>query len=112
VELLVGLPRLEAVFVSYTDITDRALVALSKIPTIQGIGCGANNITDSGLEPLTGLKRLGYLDVNTSKQITDRAFEYIDRMENLRQLNVAWTSMTPEAVEAFKRRRPDCRVQP
>lgn len=112
VELLVGLPRLEAVYVSYTDITDRALAALARIPTIQGIGCGANDITDAGLEHLTGLKRLGYLDVNTSKRITDRAFEHIDRMENLRQLHVAWTSVTPEAVEAFKKRRPDCRVQP
>lgn len=112
VELLVGLPRLEAVYVSYTDITDRALAALARIPTIQGIGCGANDITDAGLEHLTGLKRLGYLDVNTSKRITDRVFEHIDRMENLRQLHVAWTSVTPEAVEAFKKRRPECRVQP
>jgi serine/threonine protein kinase len=111
-ELLVGLPRLESVYVAYTDITDRALTALARRPTIEGIGCGANNITDAGLEPLTGLKRLGFLDLNTTKQITDRAFDHLDRMENLRQLNVAGTSVSPEAVEAFKRRRPECRVQP
>ena len=110
VELLVGLTHLEAVNVAYTDITDRALELLSKIPTIQNIGCGANKITDAGLDNLTGLKRLGFLDVNTCKQITDRAFQHLDRIENLRQLNVARTSMTPEAVEEFKKRRPDCNV--
>jgi len=57
-ELLVGLPRLEAVYISYTDITDRTLAVLAQIPSIQGIGCGANSITDAGLEHLTGLKRL------------------------------------------------------
>lgn len=111
-ELLVGLPRLESVYVAYTDITDRALAVLARIPTIEGIGCGANNITDAGLKPLTGLERLGYLDINTCKRITDRAFEHIDRMENLRQLHVGRTSVTPEAVEAFKGRRPECQVEP
>lgn len=109
-ELLVGLPRLEAVYVSYTDITDRTLAVLAQIPSIQGIGCGANNITDAGLEHLTGLKRLGFLDVNTCKGITDQAFEHLDRMNNVRQLNLAWTSITPEAVEEFKKRRPECNV--
>jgi len=42
--------------------------------------------------------------------ITDRAIDHLDRMKNLRQLNVAWTSMTPDAVNAFKERRPECNV--
>ncbi len=111
-ELLVGLPRLESVYVAYTDITDRALATLARIPAIQGIGCGANDITDAGLKPLTGLERLAYLDINNCKRITDRAFEHIDRMENLRQLHVGRTSVTSEAVEAFKGRRPECQVEP
>ena len=66
------------------------------------------NITDAGLEHLTGLNPLGFLDVNTCKGITDQAFEDLNRNENLRQLNLAWTSTTQETVEAFKKRRPDC----
>jgi hypothetical protein len=31
-------------------------------------------------------------------------------MNNVRQLNLAWTSITPEAVEEFKKRRPECNV--
>ena len=110
VESLLGLIRLEAVYLSYTDITDRALATLAEIPTIQGLGIGANTISDEGLVPLTTLKRLVLLDLNTTPRLTDQAFQHLARIENLRQLNVAWTSMTAEGVEEFKRQKPECHV--
>ena len=110
VESLLGLIRLEAVYLSYTDITDRALATLAEIPTIQGLGIGENTISDEGLVPLTTLKRLVLLDLNTTPRLTDQAFQHLVRIENLRQLNVAWTSMTAEGVEEFKRQKPECHV--
>jgi hypothetical protein len=110
VESLLGLARLEAVYLSYTDITDRALATLAKIPTIQGLGIGANTISDDGLAPLASLKGLALLDLNTTPRLTDRAFQHLARIENLRQLNVAWTSTTTEGVEEFKRQKPECHV--
>ena len=110
VESLLGLIRLEAVYLSYTDITDRALATLAEIPTIQGLGVGANTISDEGLVPLTTLKRLVLLDLNTTPRLTDQAFQHLVRIENLRNVNVAWTSMTAEGVEEFKRQKPECHV--
>lgn len=88
----------------------RPLAVLAKIPTIRVFGCSANKITDAGLAHLTGMKHLAWMEVAACRGLTDRAFEHLDRIENLRYVSVVWTSFTEEAVEKFKKRRPECHV--
>jgi len=106
---LVGLSRLESLYLANTRITDDGMAAVGAIASLQGLGIGNTDITDAGIAHLTELKKLGYLNISNT-QITDSVFRYLVQMENLRQLHVTLNSVSQEAIETFKRQKPNCLV--
>jgi serine/threonine-protein kinase len=109
--MLVDLPRLQSLYVGYTQITDAGMEHVGRIASLHGLGCGGNKLTAKGLIPLANLKNLGFLDLNNCPLVTDEIFEHLMKMPNLRQLNLERTGVTPEAVERFRVARPECVVR-
>jgi len=109
--MLVGLPKLASLYVSYTEITDEGMKQLGEIGSLKGIGCGGNRVTAAGIAPLTKLSNLGYLDINNCPLVTDEVFDHLREIPTIRQLDLNRTSVTPEAVERFRASRPECVVK-
>jgi len=80
-EQVVGLPRLERYFASYTRITDRTPKLLSRMPSLERVtfdGCAA--VTTSGVAHLTRLPRLRELRVSGPQITADVATRFPSRV--------------------------------
>ena len=70
-EHIVGLPRLEKYFASYTRITDRTPEILSGMSSLERIGLvGCPGVTNAGIASLAGLPRLRELDLGGMQNVT------------------------------------------
>jgi len=109
-KLLVGLPRLESIYVAATNITDDGMRYVGSIPTLQNLGMGASKVSDNGIAELTRLKKLYFLALNNT-QVTDGVFQHLFQIENLRNLDLRLSRLSPESVDEFRRQRPLCLVR-
>ena len=109
--MFVGLPRLRTIYNAHTATTDEGMKSVGEIATLHGIGCGGNKITAEGIGHLTKLKFIRLLDVNDSPLITNDVFKHLYNMPSLREINLTATAVTLDAVNEFRAKRPDCRLQ-
>ena len=109
--MFVGLPRLRTIYNAHTATTDEGMKAIGEISTLHGLGGGGNKITATGIGHLTKLKFIRLLDVNDSPLITNDVFEHLYKMPSLREINLTATAVTLDAVNEFRAKRPDCRLQ-
>ena len=109
--MFVGLPRLRTIYNAHTATTDEGMKAIGEISTLHGLGCGGNKITAEGIGHLTKLKFIRLLDVNDSPLITNDVFKHLYNMPSLREINLTATGVTIDAVNEFRAKRPDCRLQ-
>ena len=91
-------------------ITDNGLARLKGLPRLAAVGVAWTDIGDQGIEHLSEIESLKLLDLNHTK-ITDASFENLLKLRQLSTLFIEGTAVSESAVQAFKRKRPDCRVQ-
>ncbi len=106
--ILEGMLFLQYLDVSYTDISDSALPALSVLPRLKELRLkGCSKITDAGIAHLQAVKPLRRLELSETG-ITDRGINYLRRcgLNELRILH-CW-GVTPRAIETIQ--RPGLRI--
>ncbi|KAL0140888.1 hypothetical protein V8B55DRAFT_1511305 [Mucor lusitanicus] len=86
---------------SYTYCTDSLIGDLARSNSTISVtklslrGCDV--ITDNGICALTGLKNLGYLDVNNCK-VTDKGLKSLENLHHLYHLNLSKTKITDQGI--------------
>ncbi|KAK4510806.1 uncharacterized protein ATC70_005240 [Mucor velutinosus] len=89
---------------SYTYCTDSLIGDLARSSSIISVtklslrGCDV--ITDNGIRALTGLKNLGYLDVNNCK-VTDKGLKSLENLHHLFHLNLSKTKITDQGIASM-----------
>jgi Leucine-rich repeat (LRR) protein len=107
---LAGLRELRVLDISQTRISSAGLRPLADLPKLERLSLWrAKRIDDRAAEHLARMRWLGTLDLSETN-VTDATLGELVVLENLRRLYLSGTKVTPEAVERFRRERPDCEV--
>jgi hypothetical protein len=102
-------PRLEALVVWSSGMTDAGLGQLARLRNLEEIELhGAMAVTDAGLAPLTALPKLRSLVL--SIPVTDAALVHVRNMPALRKLDLRMSDVTEAGVAALRRSRPDLKI--
>lgn len=83
-----------------------AMPALENLVFNEGI-----SVTDAALEHLKGAKKLKFLNLAENKNITDAALKPIEAIKSLQLLTLRGTNVTDAGVAAFKKARPEVKVE-
>jgi hypothetical protein len=92
-------------------ITDRGLVNLEYVPTVQDLVLCGTQITDAGLKHLGHLKDLKTLDVSGTR-ITGAGFGDLEHLEHLESLRMYETQVTEEGLRQLRKLKHLKRVLP
>jgi formylglycine-generating enzyme required for sulfatase activity/serine/threonine protein kinase/Leucine-rich repeat (LRR) protein len=125
-----GLTKLE---VSYSQVDDQGLAHLKGMSNLADLNLQGTRVTDAGLVHLKGLTKLMNIDLS-GPSVSDTGLVHLQRLPNLTQIGLhgaqvsdAWlkqlhgftklrnlilrdTKVTAEGITAFKKARPECRV--
>lgn len=88
-ESLVGLPRLQKLYLSDTAISDAGLMSVGKITTLENLELGGCAISNDGLAHLAGLSKLKLLKLsgkNGKCSVDDDGLEHLAGLSNLKVL--------------------------
>ena len=69
----------------------------------------SGKIDDTALPLVAAMKRLSFLDL-AETEVTDKGLEHLTGMKQLRQLFVGGTQVTAAGAEKFQRSHPTCLV--
>jgi hypothetical protein len=94
-----------AVDLRMTDVTDKDLVSLEGLKSLQHVSLSSSRITDAGLVHLKGLANLRRLDLDYDR-ISDAGLVHLEGLTNLRRLDLRVTRVTPAGVEGLQRKLP------
>lgn len=90
--------------------TDAKLVQLRPFPTIETLRLfGGSDLTDEGLKELKFLPNLRVLELGSSV-ITEGGLKTLAELPNLKELEIQTGKVGREAIEAFRKARPDVKV--
>jgi hypothetical protein len=106
---LADFPDLEGLNLSLIPITDHDLARLLLFPKLQRLDIPRAQITDKGAEILAQLTNLADLNIGGTG-ITDAGLAALSGLKNLRNLYLFGLALSIEAVNAFKKAAPNCRV--
>jgi hypothetical protein len=94
-------PNLKWLSLSLTDVTDRQLVVLQKLPRLETLVLeGTRRITGEGLGHLRGCKKLHTLSI-ADTNLGDDAMEQVGRLQTLRVLYIGRTKVGPRGLSAL-----------
>ena len=132
--LICQLPRLETLFFTQCDmsglnldeigscreLSDVAFFGVTQFPAneirkltvcpIRWITVVVSDMKDSDLECFLGLTKLEYLELRDNIGITDAGLEHLEKIPSLKILRLDNTSITPEGLKDFKKKRSDIEV--
>lgn len=108
-ELLGAFSDLEELNLIGSRITDSGLAQLKGLARLTSVGLAWTDIGDRGIEHLSEIGSLKSLDLNLTK-ITDASLGHLLKLRQLSTLFIVDTAVSGPAVQAFERKRPDCRV--
>lgn len=91
--LLKSLPRLRALQLGATQVTDGGLGPLRQLPHLEYVGIGGTGIGDRGLTYVGSLKTLKHL-VAPATKITDAGMVQLSSLTRLEALNISDTAIT------------------
>ncbi len=100
---------IHGIFLSYSTISDKGLIELAKIDTLNNILLDNTDITDRGIENLIKLKSLRYIDLSNTA-ITDRSLEILAQNTQLDRLIIGGCKLSKEALKSFRQKLPGCEV--
>jgi Leucine-rich repeat (LRR) protein len=134
IDNLTALTHLETLNMGGAQVTDAGMNQIEALTNLRALDLSLMEITAEGLAPVAKLPHLRRLNLWKSQRIDDEASAYLLKMENLQELDLGETAITDaaldrlkglkslkelfiggtdateQAVEAFRKARPDCRV--
>lgn len=87
-----------------------ALSALAAYPQLEALYLGETGLGDADLVRLKPLTRLALLDLNGLVGVTDRGVESLSSLKSLRFLDIRNTAITYPRVRALQKALPLCRI--
>ncbi len=94
-------PRVYSVdFFDVREVDGSAFAAVRSFSSLQRLGLGRTDVTDSHLQLLRGMRGLRWLDLSGT-EVSDRGVAHVECLQDLRFLDVSRTSMTDMALEHF-----------
>jgi Leucine-rich repeat (LRR) protein len=91
-------PRLKALSLNSTKITDKGLASLEKLPNLTVLQLMHTDITDAGLAHVATLSRLEYLLLSNTN-ISDQGLEFVKDLRQLKLLNVQDTKISDTGLK-------------
>jgi hypothetical protein len=101
-------PRLESVDLSDTNTSDRGLLELRPLSRLRALRLSSPRITDHGCRTLAEMQSLELLSL-ASRNISDAGVRDLARLRGLRELSIT-AAASPATFEELKRHLPDCKV--
>lgn len=103
--------KLYMVNVGFTGITAAGVVELSKLKQLQNLHAAGIGITGGAVKEIAKSKTIRQLNISDS-QINNESLNELSKMPMLSSLQIGNCRLvTKDAIEAFKRKRPECKVQ-
>jgi Leucine-rich repeat (LRR) protein len=98
------LTRLKRLQISHGGATDAALSHLTGLTRLERLSIGGDGVTDDGLAHVATLSNLNSLTL--SGRFTDKALEYLQKLESLAFLDLKGAILSQAAVSRFQRDMP------
>ncbi len=92
-----------------SEVTDSDVAAIANFPHLTRLHLEGTAITDAALNALSGSGYLEYLNLH-STAITDTGLSALVSLESLESLYLWQTEVTADAVDEFRTKRPNVRV--
>ena len=108
---LAGMKNLRRLFLFGDNITDKGLVHLGKLTKLERLCLDETRISDEGMPLLQGLLDLEFLHLRSRLPISDISLPILEKFENLQELKIQGTKISPEGLERLKRKLSDCRIE-
>lgn len=105
IESLSGLRRLARLSLEGTQVGNRGLEIIAKLPMLQELDLSQCNVDDAAIEHLAGHANLEILWLSNT-QVTDQALETIRSLPKLRKCEVSQTKISPQAWQEFTANHP------
>lgn len=102
-------PELEKLATPDVKMADASWSGLSAMSKLTVLTLDGSDISDAAVSSLQQMKKLESLDVSNSK-LTDAALPQIAKIKGLKYLDTRNTAITEPALAAFRKQRPDVRV--
>ena len=91
-------------------VKDEDFACLESLPRLNALDLSWTRISDAGVERLSRIETLKYLGL-AHTNITNKSLDHLTRLKNLEILSVDGTSVSRSAVERFRKIRPTCTVR-
>jgi hypothetical protein len=104
-----NLSRLRWLYLSGTRVGDAGLAHLRQLTRLAWLELDGTQVGDQGLAHLQGLN-IEYLSLRSTR-VTDGGLAHLAEAKRLNQLRLVGTQVTREAVDRFRKARPNCFVQ-
>jgi hypothetical protein len=102
---LAKLKNLKRLNISGARLTPEGLQVLQSLPLESLSVWASQSLDDAAAEVLSGMPSLAHLDMSYTR-IGDQGLQRLAKLPNLKTLYLTETSVTPEAVAAFRQQRP------
>ena len=107
---IAGLVELRTLELNRTPLTSAALGVLRELPQLRHLSLEyAAQVDDKAIPVLLALKQLESLQLSGTR-VTDDGLRQLASLEHLKALRIGETAVTLQAVEKFRKRRPNCAV--
>ena len=107
---IAGLVHLRTLELNRTPLTSAALGALRELPQLRHLSLEyAAQVDDKAIPLLLALEQLESLQLSGTS-VTDDGLHQLAGLAHLKGLRIGGTGVTQQAVEKFRKRRPNCAV--
>jgi hypothetical protein len=108
-EHLSRLTAMKDLTISDSDITDDGLQHLAKLTSLERLNVAGNRLTDAGVQQLATLENLQMVQL-ARVLMTDVGLAQLAHSRKLKDVKITQTLVGPVGVEAFRRKRPQCKL--
>ena len=107
---LATLTNLESLNLGGTRVTNTGLARLKTLTHLRELDLSKTQITSTALATLTNMPALTELKLWKAAEIKDDAIPHLAALRKLTLLDIADTSITPEAAASLRKQLPNCKV--
>lgn len=106
------LKNLEVLQLGGAGITDESLAHLAALSKLKALDLSSSyNVKGTGLAKLSGLKDLTRLNLQECEEINDGAVDAICQLKSLKNLNILFTSISPQGGKKIRAALKGCTVE-
>ena len=106
---ITGLPNLNRLTTPQSSFSDEGMKYIGQLTGLEYLSIENTFLTDDGLVHLSKLRRLSFLNLSENA-VTDAGLHHLKQLEGLRVVNVTDTFVSPDGAAAFRKVRPDVRI--